>query len=141
MESSKSSDSTTHLDAAQKGIYAFIGAIGIGVIAILFIFIVPNSITFIGLASIGMFLLGFKAVFLMYPRIAVLSTTSLNVKTYFLTGIFIMAWIIFMAWAFRFMDGHSDFADNNIVAWVEIVGLSILTAVSVSFLMLTMAKR
>ena len=121
--------------------YAFIGAIGIGIIAILFIFVVPHSLTVIGLAAVGMVLLGLKAVFLMYPRIAVMSTTSLNVKTYFLTGIFIMAWIIYMAWAFRYMNNNGDIIDNHVVVWIEIVGLSILTAVSTSFLMLTMAKR
>ncbi|UCE08043.1 MAG: FUSC family protein, partial [bacterium] len=60
-ESKKSSNNETSsrsLDTAEKGKYAFIGGIGFGVIALLFIYVIPHSWQFIGMVILAMALLG-----------------------------------------------------------------------------------
>ena len=115
------------------------GGIGFGIIAIIFIFFLDKSGLVISLALIGMGLLGAKAFVLSYPKIAVVTTTSTTVKSYFLTAVFLMAWIIFIAWAFQYMDKQN--VDSYNITWIKIVVVSILSAISVFFLSMTNAKR
>jgi hypothetical protein len=132
---------SSHLDTSQKGKYAFIGGIGLGIIVLLFIYFIPHSGQMIGLSIIAMALLGAKAFLLVYPRIVTLQTTSVTVKSYFLTAILIMAWVIYMAWVFQYMADNPDIIEDNVQQWVKMVVLSILTAVSMFFLSMTMARR
>jgi hypothetical protein len=125
----------------MKGRYAFAGGIGFGIIAIFFIYIIPRDMQVMGITLTAMALLGVKAVLLVYPKVAVISTTSLTVKSYFLTAIFLMSWVIFMAWSFSFLADNPDLTDDHVILWIEIVALSILTAVSMFFLTMTMTRR
>jgi hypothetical protein len=139
--SSQEPSGSTTSESHNKGIYAFIGGIGFGIIALIFIFITPNSFEVIGLSLIGMILLGIKAILLVYPKIAVLSHTSLTVRSYFLTAIFLMAWIIYMAWVPQYLTDLPDLGNDVATIWIEMVVLSILTAVSMFFLAMTMTRR
>jgi hypothetical protein len=125
----------------EKGKFAFLGGIGFGIIAIIFLFFMERSLEVVGLAFVGMILLGTKAFLLVYPRVAVVSTTSLNVKSYFFTAIFLMAWIAFMWWAFSYMADSPDLGSDYNIEWIKIVILSILTAISMFFLTMTMTRR
>jgi hypothetical protein len=50
-----------------------------------------------------------------------------------------MAWIIFIAWAPQYMDDRN--IDDFNIAWIKIVAVSILSAISMFFLSMTNAKR
>jgi hypothetical protein len=52
-----------------------------------------------------------------------------------------MAWIIYIAWAYSYLENNPDVADDRIIQYIEIVVLSILSAVTIFFLSLTMARR
>jgi len=129
------------IESSEKGKYAFIGGIGFGIIAIIFIFfLIEKPLVVNGCAVIGMGLLGAKAFMLSYPKIAVVTTTSTTVKSYFLTAVFLMAWIIFISWSMRYLIDE-DLGGSNGINLIMIATVSILSAVSVFFLSMTKAKR
>lgn len=142
-DNDRSSGSTTSkfIESSEKGKYALISAIGFGLIALIFFFIIPNRMEIIGLSLVAMALLGAKAFFLAYPKISLVRSTNTIVKSYFLTGIFIMAWIIFMGWSLQYLTNAEDITDNATVDFINMVGLSALSAVSVFFITMTKARR
>ena len=134
-------EGTSFLDSSAKGKYALVSALGFGLIALIFIFFLNHNVQVIGLTLVAMGLLGAKAFFLAYPKVAPVGGTSTVVKSYFLTGIFLMAWIIFTAWAFQYLVDADDITDDYRIDLGLIVALSILTLVSVFFITMTRARR
>jgi hypothetical protein len=140
-ESSDGSTGSKFIESSEKGRYALISALGFGIIALIFFFIIPNRWEIIVLSLVAMAFLGAKAFFLAYPKISLVRSTNTIVKSYFLTGIFIMAWIIFMGWSFQYLMDAEDVTDNATLDFINMVGLSILSSVSVFFITMTKARR